>query len=161
MRFLTKDTPPVETHQVQTHRPAPVVAAKEKDNYGELNAFLGKGCAYEGKLTFEGTVRIDGRFYGEIFSQDVLVIGQGAQVHAEIDVGVVVVSGEVTGNIRASDRIELRSPARLRGNISTPTLIVEEGVIFEGNCRMTGDLDRHPSPSPRGAAGEADHAKGE
>ena len=161
MRFLTKDTPPVEAHQVQTHRPAPVVSAKEKESYGELNAFLGKGCAYEGKLTFEGTVRIDGRFYGEIFSQDVLVIGQGAQVHAEIDVGVVVVSGEVTGNIRASDRIELRSPARLRGNISTPTLIVEEGVIFEGNCRMTGELDRQSAPPSRGSSAEAEHAKGE
>jgi cytoskeletal protein CcmA (bactofilin family) len=101
-----------------------------------LNAFLGQGCEYEGKLTFEGTVRIDGRFTGEVFSSDVLVIGQGAEIHAEVDVGVVIVSGNVRGNINARNRVELHAPARLIGNIVTPVLIIEEGVFFEGNCKM-------------------------
>ncbi|MFM7200316.1 MAG: polymer-forming cytoskeletal protein [Myxococcota bacterium] len=108
----------------------------QKDPSTELNAFLGRGCEYEGKLTFEGTVRIDGRFTGEIFSNDVLIIGQGAEVHAEIDVAVVIVSGNVVGNITARTRVELHAPARLVGNLVTPVLTVDEGVFFEGNCRM-------------------------
>lgn len=134
MKFLSKDTSsysPREEYPVSSSR-----SASSKESSAELNAFLGRGCEYEGKLTFEGTVRIDGRFTGEIFSNDVLIIGQGAEVHAEIDVAVVIVSGNVIGNITARNRVELHAPARLIGNIVSPVLIVEEGVFFEGNCRM-------------------------
>ncbi|HZS38195.1 MAG TPA: polymer-forming cytoskeletal protein [Polyangia bacterium] len=103
---------------------------------GEINTLLGKGSEFEGKLTFEGTVRIDGKLSGEIFSDDVLVVGEGASVSAEIDVGVIIVEGSVTGNIRAKRAVELHAPARVRGNIETPSLYVDKGVIFEGNCRM-------------------------
>ncbi len=103
---------------------------------GEINTLLGKGSEFEGKLTFEGTVRIDGRLSGEIFSDDVLVIGEGAEVSAEIEVGVIIVEGNVNGNIRAKRAVELHAPARVRGNIETPSLYVDKGVIFEGNCKM-------------------------
>ena len=103
---------------------------------GEINTLLGRGSEFEGKLTFEGTVRIDGKLSGEIFSEDVLVVGEGAQVSAEIDVGVIIVEGSVTGNIKAKRACELHAPARVRGNIETPSLYVDKGVIFEGNCRM-------------------------
>src|SRR4051812_7075323 len=103
---------------------------------GEINTLLGRGSEFEGKLTFEGTVRIDGKLSGEIFSDDVLVIGEGAHVSAEIDVGVLIVEGNVTGNIRAKRAVELHAPARVKGNIETPSLYVDKGVMFEGNCKM-------------------------
>src|SRR5437588_999195 len=115
----------------------PVPAHSERPE-GEINTLLGRGSEFEGKLTFEGTVRIDGKLSGEIFSDDVLVVGEGAHVSAEIEVGVIIVEGNVTGNIRAKRAVELHAPARVRGNIETPSLYVDKGVIFEGNCRMEG-----------------------
>ncbi len=105
---------------------------------GEINTLLGRGSSFDGKLTFEGTVRIDGKLSGEIFSNDVLVVGEGAEVSAEIDVGVLIVEGNVNGNIRAKRSVELHAPARVRGNIETPSLFIDKGVMFEGQCRMEG-----------------------
>lgn len=117
--------------------------AKDKEDVqyrggGELNALLGRGSEFEGKLTFEGTVRIDGKFSGEISTNDVLVIGEGAKVQAEINAGSVVVNGEVSGNIRAKTSIELHNPARVKGNLETPQLSIDKGVMFEGNSKMEG-----------------------
>jgi cytoskeletal protein CcmA (bactofilin family) len=106
-----------------------------------VHTILGRGSEFDGKLTFEGEVRIEGKFNGEIFTNDVLVIGEGAAVHAEIQAGTVVVNGEVVGNIRARSAVELRHPAKVKGNIATPSLIIDKGVIFEGNCRME-NLDK-------------------
>jgi len=103
---------------------------------GNLNAFLGEGTSFKGTLTFEGTVRIDGRLEGEIFTKDMLVIGEGAQVTAAIHAGVVVIGGTVHGNITAERKIEIHPTGRLYGNICTPSLVIEEGVIFEGSCTM-------------------------
>jgi cytoskeletal protein CcmA (bactofilin family) len=101
-----------------------------------LNAFLGEGTSFKGNLTFEGTVRIDGKLEGEIFTKDMLVIGEGATVRADIHVGVIVVGGTVHGNVTASGKVELHSGAKLYGNIRTPGLSIAEGVIFEGSCSM-------------------------
>src|SRR4051794_13901679 len=103
---------------------------------GEINTLLGKGTRFEGKLTFEGTVRIDGNLTGEIFSDDILVIGEGADVKAKIEIGTLIVEGHVEGNIRAARLVELRAPARVRGNIETPHLVIEKGVVFDGHCKM-------------------------
>jgi cytoskeletal protein CcmA (bactofilin family) len=113
----------------------PVPAHSERPE-GEINTLLGRGSAFEGKLTFEGTVRIDGKLSGEIFSDDVLVIGEGAEISAEIDVGIIIVEGNVNGNIRAKKAVELHAPARIKGNIETPSLYIDKGVIFEGYCKM-------------------------
>jgi cytoskeletal protein CcmA (bactofilin family) len=124
--------------------PVPAHSVSERPE-GEINTLLGRGSEFEGKLTFEGTVRIDGKLSGEIFSEDVLVVGEGAQVSAEIDVGVIIVEGNVTGNIRAKRAVELHAPARVRGNIDTPSLYVDKGVLFEGNCRMEGAKQDRPT----------------
>ena len=119
------------------------------------NAILGKGADFQGKLTFEGTVRIDGRFTGEIFSDGTLIIGADAVVQAEIRVGYVAVEGTVTGNITATDGVELRAPAQLRGNITSPALHIDKGVFFDGSCQMTsgnGASERMTTPSPRQTA---------
>ena len=103
---------------------------------GGYNAILDQGSEFEGKLTFEGTVRIDGFFKGEVFSDATLVIGESGKVEADIRVRSIVVSGEVVGNIEATEKVELCAPAVLKGNIKTPNITIEEGVIFEGSCNM-------------------------
>jgi len=102
----------------------------------EVTTLLGRGSEFEGKLSFEGTVRIDGKLSGEIFSDDVLVIGEGAEVAAEINVGAIVIEGTVNGNIHAKRSVEIRTPGRVRGNITTPSLFIEKGVVFDGQCQM-------------------------
>jgi cytoskeletal protein CcmA (bactofilin family) len=103
---------------------------------GELNALLGKGSEFEGKLTFEGQVRVEGKFTGQIMTKDTLVIGEGARVSAEITAGTVIVNGWVEGNIKASQLIELHQPGRIKGNLETPALAIDKGVVFEGSCKM-------------------------
>ena len=103
---------------------------------GEVNALLGRGSEFEGKLTFEGTVRIDGIFSGQIFTEDVLIVGEGAVIRAEIEVGTIVINGEVLGNVRAKNAVEIHAPGRLKGNVITPNLQIDRGVIFEGTCQM-------------------------
>jgi cytoskeletal protein CcmA (bactofilin family) len=102
----------------------------------DLNALLGRGSEFEGKLTFEGTVRIDGKFTGSIVTGDVLVVGEGAKISAEVTCGTIIIHGEVNGNIRAKNAVELHHPAKMRGNIESPSLVVEKGVIFEGQSKM-------------------------
>ena len=101
-----------------------------------LSGLLEKGCEFEGKLHFEGTVRVNGKFSGEIFSEGTLIIGEGAHVDAKIEAGAVIIHGEVTGSISAKERIEMHSPAVVQGEIASQTLVVEEGVVFEGSCKM-------------------------
>ena len=118
----------------------------------DLNALLGRGSEFDGKLTFEGTVRIDGKFTGTIVSNDVLVVGEGAKINAEITCGTIIVHGEVQGNVRAKNAVELHHPAKMRGNVESPSLMVEKGVIFEGQSKMEnldkGGLSKSSSSSP-------------
>lgn len=116
-----------------------------KQPKGQMNAFLGKDTVFEGKLSFTGSVRLDGDFKGEVLTEGTLVIGDSANIEADIHVSHIIISGEIRGNIIASDRIEIKSPGKVFGNIQAPTVIIEEGVIFEGNCRMQTakeDLDK-------------------
>jgi cytoskeletal protein CcmA (bactofilin family) len=109
---------------------------------GQVNDIhLGEGAEFEGKLTFKGTVRIDARFKGSIVTNDVLVVGENAKIDAEINCGTVIIQGEVNGNIKAKTAVELKRPGRLRGNIDTPSLVMEKGVVFQGEVRME-NLDR-------------------
>lgn len=106
---------------------------KPKD---EINAFLGKDTEFEGKLSFTGAVRLDGKFSGEIFSSGTLIVGESAIIKSQIHVADMIISGEVHGDIFAEKKIEISVPGKLFGNIQTPKLIIEEGVIFEGSCKM-------------------------
>ena len=121
---------------------------------GNLNAFLGEGTSFKGTLTFEGTVRIDGRLEGEIFTKDTLVIGEGALVSATIHAGVVVISGTVRGDITAERKIDIHASGRLFGNISTPSLVIEEGVVFEGTCTMGRREEQAPAQETQEAEPE-------
>jgi cytoskeletal protein CcmA (bactofilin family) len=126
---------------------------------GEITTLLGRGATFEGKLTFEGTVRIDGRFKGEVFSDDVLVIGEGAQVEATIDVGEVIIQGTVVGNITAKRSIEIHAPGRVKGDLHTPSLQVDKGVIFEGRSFMEAATSNRPAAVAATPAPAAQPAK--
>src|SRR3970282_1024263 len=105
-----------------------------------IMAFINEGSEIEGKYSFTGTgtVLLNGRFHGEIVTTDVLVVGEKAMVNATIQAESVVIMGGVVGNVRASSRIELKGAARVFGNLEAPVVILEEGVLFEGQCRMAG-----------------------
>ncbi len=118
---------------------------------GDLNALLGRGSEFEGKLTFEGTVRIDGKFTGNIVTNDVLVVGEGAKIQAEISCGTIIVHGEIHGDIKAKSAVELHHPARMKGNIETPSLMIEKGVSFEGQCKMDVVPEKGTKPLPAAA----------
>jgi len=115
---------------------------------GEITTLLGRGAQFDGKLTFEGTVRIDGRFKGEVFSEDVLVIGENAHVEAEIEVGEIIIQGTVVGNVTAKRSIEVHAPGRVKGDLHTPSLQIDKGVIFEGRSFM-----ETAQPGPKSAGG--------
>lgn len=119
------------------------------DNAGgaQVTTLLGRGSEFEGKLSFEGTVRVDGKLSGEIFTEDVLIIGEGAEVRAEINVGAVVIEGSVQGNIHAKRSVEIHTPGRVRGNITTPSLFIEKGVMFDGTCQMEPSASSPPRAS--------------
>jgi len=114
----------------------------ESNEGGEPNAYLGKGSKVAGKLNFDGTVRVDGQVEGEIACQDTLIIGESAVVTAQISGSTVIIKGKVTGDINARTRVEIRAPGKLYGNIVTPSLIILEGVVFEGHCSMGGTESR-------------------
>ncbi len=114
----------------------------------EITALLGRGTRFEGKLYFEGRVRIDGVFKGEIKSDDTLIIGDGAEVNAEIDVATVIVrGGSVHGNVRAKTSFEIHAPAKLVGNIHSPSVFIDRGVEFQGSCRMDA-VEERPAEKP-------------
>ena len=106
----------------------------------EINAFLGAGTNYQGKLHFQGAVRIDGNFQGEVVSDGTLVVGQEAVVEGQIRVGQLVLSGNIQGEVEAQNKVVLHKTANLQGNIRTPVLVVEEGAVLEGQLTM-GSLD--------------------
>jgi len=120
----------------------------------EITALLGRGTRFEGKLSFEGRIRIDGAFKGEIRGDDVLVIGEGAFVEGKIEVATcIVTAGEVRADIRARDAIELYPAAVVVGSLHAPAIFIDRGVKFEGTCTMAA-LDE-PTASPPIAAAAA------
>ena len=107
---------------------------------GAGNATFGPGLVFEGKLSFQGQVRFDGTFTGEITTDDLLIIGETAKVSADITCGSVVINGEVNGKIKARDSVELRGHARVKADLVTPSLVMDKGVVFDGNERHKGQL---------------------
>ncbi|MBK8202313.1 MAG: polymer-forming cytoskeletal protein [Bdellovibrionales bacterium] len=113
-----------------------VEQASDNVHIGQVTALLDHGASFEGRLSFEGTVRIGGTFQGEIFTNDTLVINPGAKVEAQIEADVVIISGIVKGNIFARSRVVMHPPAVFKGTVTTPSLRIDEGVVFEGASYM-------------------------
>ena len=104
----------------------------------EISAFLGKETVFEGKMTFEGVFRLEGRFEGEIFKSGTLIVGETAVIRGKVEVNTIIINGLVEGEIYVKDRVEIHSTGRVFGSIFTPILIVNEGGILEGQCKMEG-----------------------
>ncbi|MEZ4870977.1 MAG: polymer-forming cytoskeletal protein [Bdellovibrionales bacterium] len=109
---------------------------KAEVEIGQVTALMDRGASFEGRLTFEGTVRIGGEFSGEIFTNDTLVIDESAKVEAQIEADTVIISGFTKGNIFARRRVIMHPPAIFVGTVTTPSLQIDEGVVFEGASYM-------------------------
>jgi cytoskeletal protein CcmA (bactofilin family) len=116
-----------------------------------LNGFLDKGSRLKGELHFEETFRVDGRFEGKIPSGGELILGDSAEVEAEVHVARVSINGVFRGTIDASERVEIHPRARVSGEIRTPILSIEEGAFFEGSCRMATDASTNLVEMPPSA----------
>ncbi len=104
---------------------------------GTISTLLGRDTAIEGSLTFNETIRVDGRIKGKLISpQGTLIIGENASIDADISVGVAIIRGKVNGRVEAEQRVEVYAPAQVSGDISAPTVTIDSGVIFNGNCQM-------------------------
>ncbi len=103
---------------------------------GPVSAILDQGSSFDGRLTFEGTVQIAGEFKGEIFTNDTLIVSKGSFVSAQIEADVIIISGKVEGNLYARKKIIMYPPAVFRGTVTTPSLKIDEGVVFEGASYM-------------------------
>ena len=123
----------------------PVRRDRPEPSRNEIKAFLGEGTNFKGVLAFEGTVRIDGKLEGEIITNDTLIVGERAVINAELNIGSVSISGKVTGDIHAKERIDIHASGEVYGNIVSPILTIEEGVIFQGNCDMRKP-EEHKTP---------------
>ncbi|PKN10671.1 MAG: hypothetical protein CVU72_00390 [Deltaproteobacteria bacterium HGW-Deltaproteobacteria-7] len=109
---------------------------EKKKHVEDTKAFLGKGAEFVGKLMFNGNVRIDGDFQGEIFGQGSVDIGEGALVKANIAVHSVYIGGEVQGSIDVKEKINIHSTGKFLGDVRTPVFIMEEGALFDGRSHM-------------------------
>jgi len=106
-----------------------------KKRKNQITAFLGRDTEFEGNLSFKGMVRIDGRFKGEINTEGTLVVGETAVIDSDIHASNVIISGEIRGHIVAGEKIEILSPGKVFGDIEAPSVTINSGVVFEGNCQ--------------------------
>ena len=109
-----------------------------KKEEGQIKAYMGEDTVFNGSLTFDGTVRIDGKFEGQVNTDGTLIVGGAGNVRAEISAGTVICMGQVEGTIIASKKVEIHSNSRVSGNIKSPGLYIELGGIFDGSCDMSG-----------------------
>src|SRR4028118_1154835 len=104
---------------------------------GTLSGFVGNGTTLTGEANFKGRLRVDGHLSGRVSSQDgTLIVSTGGQVDADVEVSVAQIYGTVVGNVTATKRIERGRVAKVTGDIQTPALVIENGAVFEGSCRM-------------------------
>lgn len=104
---------------------------------GTISTLLGRDVQIEGTLNFKETIRIDGLIKGKLMSsQGTVIIGENAVIEADVHVGVAIIRGKVNGRVEAGQRIEIYAPAQVAGDISAPTVTIDSGVVFNGNCQM-------------------------
>lgn len=107
--------------------------AKNRD---QINGLLDKGCSFDGKIVFDGTVQINGEFSGEITSEGILIVGQDARVSGQVKVDTLICYGTVNGKVDAKTRVEIHVPSVVTADITTRTLSIAEGALFQGHCNM-------------------------
>ena len=106
----------------------------------EINAFLGSGTTYQGKLVFQNAVRIDGSFKGEIQSEGSLIIGKEGVIDGTLEVGELILSGLFIGEVRANKKIVVHKTGKIQGSLVSPALVAEEGAVINGQVTMQSPL---------------------
>lgn len=122
---------------------------KEKNtdiDSNKITGFFDKNTEIEGTLKFSGSFQIDGHFKGKIDSNSVLIIGENGKVESDINIGILIVNGEIKGNIHAKERVEINPRGQVVGTITTPSLIVKDGANLEAQCHT---IDKNVSPKPK------------
>lgn len=151
----TQATPPVHEPPAQPAAPRAVTESEAlaRDlKEGVVSGFVGTGTTVAGDAEFKGMLRVDGHFRGRIRSEKgALIVSAGGVVDADVEVATARVNGTVNGDITASERIEFGRSARVRGNIRTPALVIEQGAIFEGQCRMQPEASEAVPARPAAA----------
>ncbi len=134
-----------KTQEGQAAGQGSLSATPSSSTPGGLTAFIDQGSEFEGKLSFKDTVRIDGRFRGEIASENTLIVGESGEVEASIHSKTVAVSGTVIGDVTATSKVVIHKTGRVEGNIEAAVLVVEEGAVVEGHIKM-GKGGGKPAP---------------
>ncbi|MFZ1946396.1 MAG: polymer-forming cytoskeletal protein [bacterium] len=116
---------------------------------GTISTILGHDCKFTGDIDAKGSVRIDGDFEGKVLSSDSVIVGKGGLVKGEIHAAHAVVSGNVEGNVFAKKKVELESGARLIGDVESVSLVIEDGVFFEGRSKMRKEGEGFAPPKPK------------
>jgi cytoskeletal protein CcmA (bactofilin family) len=107
-----------------------------KQNLEEINVFWGKNSGFKGRIISEGIFRLDGKLEGEIFHKGILIISETAVIKGKLEVDALTLNGLIEGEVAAKERVEIHAKGKLYGNIFTPALVIQDGGIFEGNCKM-------------------------
>jgi cytoskeletal protein CcmA (bactofilin family) len=115
---------------------------KSDNKPSDLNGFLDTGSHVHGELRFDASFRVDGKFTGSVTSEGDLIVGEGGEVEGELSVGQIFVSGTVRGIVRASKRVQISPSGKVYAEIDTPSLVIEDGAFFEGQCSMRRDDGR-------------------
>lgn len=121
----------------------------------ETFTFLARGFEFKGTLTFEGTVRIDGRVAGEIRSSGTIILGEHAVVEGDVSAGTIISGGQIVGNVMATEKVHFLQTAILRGDVIAPLVQMDEGVSFHGTCESEGRAKKKSSEEAREAATQA------
>jgi len=119
--------------------------AETTTGQGSLNSILGQGCKVKGNIELKGTIRVDGEFEGSLECPETLIIGKSGVVKANVTVKNAIIGGKIVGNIAASNKIELQTGSHVEGDIQTARLVIDEGVFFEGNCKMGSGVGTKPA----------------
>jgi cytoskeletal protein CcmA (bactofilin family) len=109
-----------------------------KKEEAQIKAYMGEDTVFNGSLSFDGTVRIDGKLEGEVKTDDTLIVGKTGYLVAEITAGTIICMGRVEGTLIASKKVEIHSSSRVVGDIKSPALYIELGGVLDGSCDMTG-----------------------
>jgi len=111
---------------------------KMKKDDTQIKAYMGEDTVFNGSLSFDGTVRIDGKFEGQVHTDDTLIVGETGHLVAEISAGTIICMGRVEGALVATKKVEIHANSRVVGNIKSPALYIELGGVLDGSCDMTG-----------------------
>lgn len=111
--------------------------AMKQGKNDQIKAYMGEDTSFDGSLSFNGTVRIDGSFKGKVTTDDTLIVGEKGVLEADVEAGIVVCKGKIRGTVQAKEKVEIHKDSEVVGNVIAPQLYVELGAVFDGQCDMT------------------------